>query len=109
MSQFPSSLEDTSPDNVRDKHLSRHEVTQIAEEAAERAVTKVLFKMGLDLNDPDDLENFRENNRHTTKQRKGIAFITENVIRAGVTVLVGAIGIALYEGIRFFLSIKGGH
>lgn len=85
--------------------LNHSEIVEIAQIAAEAAVAKVLLNLDVDITDRDAVMNFRENSRHTTRQRKGIEALGTNVFRATVTVLVGAALVVILAGIRWAMGL----
>lgn len=68
---------------------------EYAEQAADKAVHKTFAILGVDLDDPEALENFREDLRFGKRMRKA----ADNGLMTAVSVLTGSILIALWIGI----------
>jgi hypothetical protein len=73
------------------------------QEAADRAVKKVFAILGVDVDRPESVENFREDLRFGRKLRKA----ADHGFLALVGLIVVAMGAALWAGI--VSKINGGH
>jgi hypothetical protein len=73
------------------------------QEAADRAVKKVFAILGVDVDKPESVENFREDLRFGRKLRKA----ADHGFLALVGLVVVAMGAALWAGI--VSKINGGH
>jgi hypothetical protein len=73
------------------------------QEAADRAVKKVFAILGVDVDKPESVENFREDLRFGRKLRKA----ADHGFLALVGLIVVAMGAALWAGI--VSKINGGH
>lgn len=75
---------------------------EYAEEAADQAVRKVFAILGVDVDKPESVEEFREDLRFGKKLRK----VADHGILAIVGLIVVGIGAAVWSGI--VSKIKGG-
>jgi hypothetical protein len=75
----------------------------MCQEAADRAVKKVFAILGVDVDRPESVENFREDLRFGRKLRKA----ADHGFLALVGLIVVAMGAALWAGI--VSKINGGH
>lgn len=75
---------------------------QISQEAAERAVKKVFAILGVDIDKPESVEEFREDLRFGRRMRKA----ADHGQIALIIVVVTGMGYALWAGI---VSKLGGH
>ena len=67
----------------------------ICDEAADLAVCKVFAVLGVDINQPKDIEQFREDLRFSAHLRRA----ADKGVMAGVTALVGALALALWVAV----------
>jgi peroxiredoxin len=78
---------------------SKNECSQMAkeyaEQAAEKAVKKTFAILGVDVDDPNALEEFREDLRFGKRMRRA----ADKGFMTAVTVLTGALMLALWVGI----------
>lgn len=73
---------------------------QISQEAADRAVKKVFAILGVDIDKPESVEEFREDLRFGRRMRK----LADQGMLAFIVVAVGGVAAALWAG----LSLKIG-
>lgn len=68
-------------------HLTHEEVEEIATEAAERAVTRLLLTLGIDATSPDGILSAQRDFQHVHAWRKSV----DTVKRQGIISAVGVI------------------
>lgn len=74
----------------------------IVQEAADHAVKKTFAILGVDVSDPESVEEFRQDLRFGKRMRK----MADHGQLALVTIFFVGIGWAIYEGIKSKLGIR---
>lgn len=80
--------------------LTKQELEAIAAAGAEKGITNVLEKLGID---PDDFKESQADFAHLRKQRKAYEQVTTITTRVVITTLVTGFFAALWMGIKEFL------
>lgn len=68
--------------------MTHAEVKEVAEEAAEMAVAKVLKSLGIDVTDTKSIEKFQENMRHLNTWREASELVKRQTLKTAVGVIV---------------------
>ena len=77
------------------QHCAKEERCEFAEEAADVAVKKVFAILGVDVNNPASVEEFREDLRFGKRMRK----VMDHGVLAIVAILVAAVCAAVWNGV----------
>lgn len=80
--------------------LTKAELEQLVAAGAEKAITDVLEKLGID---PADFREVQADQAHLRKQRKAYEQVTTITTRVVLTTLVGGFLAAVWMGIKEFL------
>lgn len=75
---------------------------QVIEQSVERAVKKTFAILGVDINDPESVEEFRQDLRFGKRMRK----MADHGQLALVAMFFMGLGWALYEGIKAKLGMR---
>lgn len=78
---------------------------QAAHLAAEEATGKVFAIMGVDLANPEKVEEFRRDLRFSGELRRQLDDSRQTITRAALITIVGAAGLALWLGIKAKLGL----
>lgn len=81
----------------------RREDEAIIQAAADHAVEKTFAILGVDISDPESVEEFRQDLRFGKRMRK----MADHGQLALVTIFFVGIGWAIYEGIKAKIGIRG--
>lgn len=85
---------------MTDEHLTRDEAEEIARNAAELAVERVMLRMGVDPASPEAMREFREDSAFLRRQRKGAEQVAAWTKRSIVSAVVGGFLWLLWEGFK---------
>lgn len=80
--------------------LTKQELEAIAAAGAEKGITNVLEKLGID---PEDFKESQADFAHLRKQRKAYEQVTTITIKVALTTVIGGFFAALLMGIKEFL------
>ena len=75
---------------------------KIIDTAVEHAVAKTFATLGVDVNDPKSVEEFRQDLRFGSRLRRS----SDHAWKVAVGMVVTGIGIALWQGIQFIIRAK---
>ena len=75
---------------------------QLIDQAVDQAVAKTFATLGVDVNDPKSVEEFRADLRFGARLRRS----SDHAWKVAVGMVVTGLGIALWQGIHFLLRIK---
>lgn len=73
---------------------------QIADQAADQAVAKTFFMLGVDVANPKEVEEFRRDLRFGAKVRQ----LADKGMAGLITVAAGGLAIAIWAGVRWMVD-----
>lgn len=86
--------------------MNAQEIEAIAEAAADKAVTKCMFNLGLDMSDNDAILKARDDMAHIRKQREACESVKRHGMKTAITAAgTVAVGILSYV----VLLLRGGN
>ena len=78
--------------------VTREDMRDIAEAAAEKTVAKLFLAFGVDTNDPDDIKTFQKDLSHLRSWRESTDAVKKHSLRAVVSfVVTAALGAVLVQ------------
>lgn len=99
----------TAPNWPDDRSASRHSCDSvdcaIADEIADRAVRKTFAVLGVNLDDPVQVERFREDLRFAGSLRLNVESGQSTVFKTAIALAVTAIGTVLWLGLKAKLEL----
>lgn len=87
---------------MEEKYLSKSEVEDVAEEAAERGAKKVLLALGVDVNNPIDTQ---QDMAYLRKSREGYENTGKYITRTAIGIFVVGLCWALWEGFKHYVHL----
>ena len=73
--------------------MTRADMEAIAEEAADKAITRLFLTLGIDVTDPDSIIELQDDLKHVRVWRRSTKAVKEHSLKTAVGVLIsGALG-----------------
>lgn len=73
--------------------MTRHEMQEVAEEAAAKALQNMFLMFGVDVTDPQDVKAFQADLKHIRAWRESTTAVKQHALKTAIGVIVtGALG-----------------